>query len=136
VSNLAIEKASRVGPQGDNPRPIKARVRNQDDKRQMLSQAKVLPNTPTFAETKIAPDLTPTQQRERRVLVGEGEKDLVIRGNLIVKKTQKKPTIPHTNQAALPELTPEGAVGGPTEPDTHCTSEEGSLASEINPGFQ
>lgn len=101
VPAITPSKLNRIGtPGGDKPRPIRVALPSSQQKRDLLKGAKELQHHPTLSDYKIAPDLTPQQQKDRRALVTElrrrkagGEKDLIIRQNRIVKGPPKPETL-------------------------------------------
>ena len=113
-------------------------MKTQEDKKAILTKSRVLQNSNDFSETKLAQDLTPTQQKERRSLVEElnrrkedGEEDLVLRGNKIVMKPQKNNEPLQQQDNEEPVQLPEG---GATGQDTDA-QEPGAQSEDFHQTF-
>jgi hypothetical protein len=73
TSDTAVRFCRRVGEKGAGPRPLVVGFRREEQKEDVLEQAKNLRNT-QFAEVVIIPDLTQEQRKDEADMVAEAER--------------------------------------------------------------
>ena len=101
-------KLYRLGPKiGNKTRPLKVELSENQTKHKILKNAIKLKDTPNFNSTAIAPDYTPQQLEERRLLVKElrrrkanGETNIQIRSGKITTVQPRQTVEPRQAPAA------------------------------------
>lgn len=107
---VEISKIKRLGGIGQNrnikPRLLLAVLDTPNQKRAILAAAKRLRDDPEWSNVFITPDHTPKEREENKKLRDllrtrrdNGEKDIVIRRNQIVKMPPRRPSTPNSPHA-------------------------------------